>query len=163
MTTTGTTQARDAWNAMREASRTHDSGMVMNADGIAALVGAPIDSVGLLDFATTYRDADPLTESNFACIIDALAEADPEGEAYAIDRWRHPFVGWVEYVFVDTRHAAVSAATDDLAARLSAYPCLDEEDYSAREWEANHPGDGECYAEDEDGCPCRDDDGEAAA
>lgn len=90
-----------------------------------------------------HRDDDDLTESNWAYVCKTLkAEAYDEGtEGYAtrpnVYHWRagHCMVGWVEYLMV--RQDAPESVLKDAEAilkRLDAYPALDEDDWSEREY-----------------------------
>lgn len=121
-----------------------------------------------------HRDSDALDESNYAVAMRALLEAvgqDPmdlttfdsfrrtpyEAEDLVpmmVGSWGHWAVGWTEELLIRADNAALVAEADRLLARLEDYAVLDEEHYSAHEWETNHPdADDNCYSDDPD-CGC---------
>ena len=82
------------------------------------------------------RDADLLAQVNFEVFIREFnAVGLVEDVDYAIERARHWACGWVDFLIVPPSGKAEKIANDLLAA-LEKYPCLDDELYSARAWEA---------------------------
>lgn len=138
---------------MLDASRHPDGGVYVNAAGIAQRLGVGVSGVGLFGAITSHREADALTRSNQAVALARLAELNPDGDAYTVERWHHPFTGWMEHTFVSMHHAAIVEYAADVYRRLDAYPVLDEGDYAEREWGDAHPeGVPLCYADDT--CDC---------
>lgn len=144
----------EAWRAMLDASRHPDSGVYVNAAGIAQRLGVGISGVGLFGAIASHREADALTRSNQAVALARLAELNPDGDAYTVERWHHPFVGWFEHTFVSMHHAGVVEYAADVYRRLDAYPVLDEMHWGELEWTEQHPEDDpKCYV-DGGGCGC---------
>ena len=77
------------------------------------------------------RDSGPLDESNFESARKALEKF---GEDTEVHRFGHWGPGWFEIILVRPDTEAASEAAS-MAAALSDYPILDEEDFSRREWE----------------------------
>lgn len=84
---------------------------------------------------THHRDSDLLTESNWKAQLDAIGG---EGNSREILRFNHFAVGWIEILIVNPR-SRYAAIAEDLAERLESYPILNEEEFSAREYD--------CYLE----------------
>lgn len=90
-----------------------------------------------------HRDCDLMTESNFQTAARQLQAAylndpdtDPRPPAYT---WRAgcSLTGWVEYLMVTPDAPADTLqAADGILAAIAAYPCLDEDDYVTRQYEA---------------------------
>jgi hypothetical protein len=78
------------------------------------------------------RDSDPLAESNFAQCLEALGG---ESDSVQVHRFGHWGPGWFEILVVDPKDATACQALAEISCSLSDYPILDEEDYSAREYE----------------------------
>jgi hypothetical protein len=100
-----------------------------------------------------HRDSDALERSNFETARRIYTDAGVQTAADAFNHWA---VGWVEELVVPITTASVRIL-EELRARIDSYPVLDDEDFSEREWQENHPGDGHCYSEDYtegDPCPC---------
>jgi hypothetical protein len=133
---------------------TTGDGTYANVAAIAASVNADPATVGVLACVSTHRETPAILAPNQAIALEWLAAADPDGTAHTVHRFTHWAIGWIDYVIVNTQRAAVVDVCADIMHRLDAYPLLDEERCYAHEWEANHPADGECYADDD--CPCRD-------
>ena len=131
------------------------SGTWANLSAIAASVNADPATVGVLACVSTHRETPPILVPNQTVALEMLAAADPDATAYAVHRFSHWAVGWIDYVVVNTQRAAVVEVCADIMQRLDTYPLLDESRSVGHEWEANHPAPGECYSEDGDGCPCR--------
>lgn len=104
----------------------------------------------------THRDADALAESNWSVISPAMEKADSFGH---VSEHAGSFVhtegsclnGWNDSVMVRVDDAVALREAMNFVNALSDYPVLDEEDYSEREWAANHPSNGKCWAEN---CDC---------
>ena len=106
------------------------------------------------------RDSDALERSNYAAAWSAYRRAGVNVRADGFNHWA---VGWIDEMIVPISRAAVEVLAE-LRGRLESYPVLDDEDYSQREWDDNHPSDSECYAGED--CYCavaesREDDGAA--
>lgn len=107
----------------------------------------------------THRDADALQESNWGVIEREMDKVNHMGTFSGYDSVDYHtegscLNGWNTNVHVRLDDAVAIKAAMDLVNALSNYPILDEEDYSAREWAANHPGGGKCY--DSYDCSCAD-------
>lgn len=106
---------------------------------------AGFDPVGHILVASQHRDSDALTRSNYRCASARLIKAagledyiDPDVPGAPVYDWRagHWAVGWVEYLMV--RPDAPQAVLDEaqaIADALAGYPALDDEDWSALEYE----------------------------
>jgi hypothetical protein len=94
-----------------------------------------------------HRDSDPLEQSNHAIAAERYRAA---GVDVQVDPFNHWAVGWVDYLTVPITPAAIRVLRE-LTDAYDAYPALDEDDWSQREWESNHP-DGYCYTEGYDCC-----------
>jgi hypothetical protein len=77
------------------------------------------------------RDSGPLEESNFNA---ALALLGGESDTVEVHRFGHWGPGWYEIILVAPDSPQADAARD-IEARLDDYPLLDEDDFSAREYE----------------------------
>jgi hypothetical protein len=95
------------------------------------------------------RDSDPLEASNFAVAFKAYTDAGVDAQADSFNHWA---VGWVEELTVPITRTAI-VVLESLRDRVESYPVLDDEDFSQREWDENHPNDSECYSDDPD-CGC---------
>lgn len=109
----------------------------------------------------THRDADALQESNWDVITREMDKVNHMGTFSDYDsvvyyREGSCLNGWNESVQVRMDDAVAIKAAMDIVSALANYPILDEEDYSEREWNANHPGGGKCYGD----CCCSCADGE---
>jgi len=81
---------------------------------------------------TRHRESELADQSNWDAHLEALSAADPSGEGFEVVRVGNPFTGWGEHVMVSPDLAHVVEA---LRERLENYPLLNEDDYSARQWE----------------------------
>jgi len=79
------------------------------------------------------RDSSCLEESNFDAMLKILGES--EKETVQIVRESHWLVGWVEWIAIHESDEKSLATAREACERLNNYPVLDEEDFSAREWE----------------------------
>lgn len=107
----------------------------------------------------THRDADALMESNWDVITREMDKVNHMGtysehDSVVYHREGSCLVGWAEAVQVRKDDAVAIKAALDIVNALENYPILDEEDYSEREWNSNHPGGGKCYADTD--CDCAD-------
>lgn len=106
------------------------------------------------------RDSGPYERSNMRA---ATALLDAAGARYAVASFGHWAVGWIEELAHDAGDPATVAAVADIAARLSRYPLLDEDDAYAEEWTENHPQGTRlgqyCYADPSEECHYTDDRG----
>lgn len=89
-----------------------------------------------------HRDSDVLTESNWETVVAMFSEISEEGSAderwdvrgdWAICRFRHWAVGWVEELAIRLDGPCLQVAAD-IADALEDYPVLDDEDHSEREY-----------------------------
>ena len=78
------------------------------------------------------RDSDTLEESNFAAMLKALGG---ESETVIVVRERHWAVGWVEWIAIHPTDEKALAIADKIKGEMEAYPVIDEDDWSKREWE----------------------------
>lgn len=102
-----------------------------------------------------HRDSEALERSNFRVIYDDLVRefGDP-GAHVDIARFGHWAVGWVEEIIWNTGDPAIVEVVQKWRDALDDYPVADESDFSALEWEDNHPeNDPHCYSDDPD-CGC---------
>jgi hypothetical protein len=102
---------------------------------------------GYYVFLGRHRDSDCLAESNFAIALAALGGED--GNMVAVVREGHWLCGWIEWIAIHSRHGSALRAADEMAAAISDYPVLDEEDYLERESEAACKVWRDCYDERE--------------
>ena len=82
--------------------------------------------------ASVTRDSGSLDTSNFETVKEALGKFTEED--VQIHRFGHWGPGWFEIILIRPDSEAASEAAS-MAAALSDYPILDEEDFSRREWE----------------------------
>lgn len=93
--------------------------------------------MGETDFPDMYvlltrnRDSDKLTRSNFERAVKQLGG---ESDNVQVNRFGHWACGWWESLSVK-RGTPEFKIAEDIEAALSDYPVLDEEHYSALEWE----------------------------
>jgi hypothetical protein len=78
------------------------------------------------------RDSDDLEQSNFATALKALGG---ESETVQVVRESHWAVGWVEWIAIHQDDDKALEIADELRDRYENYPVLDDDDWSAREWE----------------------------
>jgi hypothetical protein len=78
------------------------------------------------------RDSGSLDQSNFDA---ALAMLGGESGAVEVHRFGHWGPGWFEIVLIDPDRADLVAIAGDIESALDDYPVLDDDDYSAREFE----------------------------
>jgi len=78
------------------------------------------------------RDSSMLTNSNWDCAVQMFQESELP---YDITRVGHWLCGWIEYLSVDINDKEAFKMGEEIEASLANYPCLDEEDYSRREYE----------------------------
>jgi len=77
------------------------------------------------------RDSCELEQSNFATFLDILGG---ESENVEIHRFGHWAIGWYEIILVNPHNQPAFFKARELESKLEDYPCLDEEDYSQREF-----------------------------
>jgi hypothetical protein len=82
------------------------------------------------------RDSDTLDRCNFEVAQERLSAVDPVGEDFAVLRFGHWAVGWVEEIVVRPGTPAHFAARE-MERDLASYPILDEDRLSAFELEAH--------------------------
>ena len=93
------------------------------------------------------RDSGPFDESNFTAALALLGgETDPDEPDHAVTvlRCGHWGPGWFEIILVRTGSPAYLNAVE-IERRLEDYPLLDEDDFSAREWEDANETWEHCY------------------
>lgn len=78
------------------------------------------------------RDSDTLTRSNFR---RALQLFGGESDTVKIVRDSHCLVGWVEAIYIHESNSGALAIARTIADRLESYPVLDEDDWSALEYD----------------------------
>ena len=106
--------------------------------------GLNADRYGIGDFLVVLgqnRDSGHLERSNFAAALALLGgesgeDEDGYGGAVQVHRFGHWACGWLEVLLVDPTNADKRAIAEDIARRLEDYPCLDEDDFSNREYQA---------------------------
>jgi hypothetical protein len=81
------------------------------------------------------RDSDSFELSNFAAALEMLGG---EGEDVQVHRFGHWGPGWFEIIIVNPLNPAILKIAEDIERSLESYPLLDDEDYSEREYEAQH-------------------------
>jgi hypothetical protein len=125
----------EAWQA--EARR--------KAEDVAWLTGWQLPVGWAIGPVGQHRDSDVLDVSNFAVALVAMGG---EGDDVEVVRFRHWACGWVEEIAFRMGGEAAEIA-HLLSVALEDYPALSDEDFSEREWEADHPDDGSerCYSE----------------
>lgn len=79
-----------------------------------------------------HRDADCLSESNFAVALERLGG---ESETVQVHRFGHWAFGWYELILIDPSDARAVAEGEAIERAIADYPLLDEEDFSRREWD----------------------------
>jgi len=79
------------------------------------------------------RDSDCLEESNFDAMLKILGESEKETVQIVCES--HWLVGWVEWIAIHESDENSLALARETCKKLNDYPVLDEEDFSAREWE----------------------------
>lgn len=79
------------------------------------------------------RDSDCLEQSNFAAMLRDLGG---ESDTVQVVRESHWAVGWIEWIAIHQTDEERLRIADENLRRLEAYPILDEDDHSSREWEA---------------------------
>ena len=86
--------------------------------------------------AAVHRDSDALDRSNFsvseAMLKDNPASAEWSGEfqPYAIERFNHWAVGWIDYLLIDPECKPLVELGESIQARIENYPVLDESHFS---------------------------------
>jgi len=104
------------------------------------------------------RDSEALETSNYRTAVAILTDAGARFDEPTFGHWA---VGWVGEIAYDAGDPATVAAVEGITARMAAYPCLDEQDYSAQEWTDNHPNGTRigayCYGSRDDDCHATDD------
>lgn len=78
------------------------------------------------------RDSDALERSNFTAM---LADLGGESETVLVVEESHWAVGWVQWIAIHESDARALEIADNNRKRLDDYPVLDEEAWSALEWE----------------------------
>ena len=78
------------------------------------------------------RESSLVANSNWDCAIKMFDEAKLE---YDITSFGHWACGWVEYLSVDINIPEAYKLAEEIEASLSAYPILNDEDHSEREYE----------------------------
>lgn len=83
-------------------------------------------------FLTQNRDSDSLGRANFTSGLDAIGG---ETETVFIVRESHFLCGWLEWIAIHESDTEALEKASDVMAELENYPCLDEEAWSANEYE----------------------------
>ena len=84
---------------------------------------------GFISVVSRTRDSGCLEISNFETAREML------GDAATVVSESHWACGWVEWIAVECRNAGGVAIAADIVAALSDYPVLNDEHFSALEWE----------------------------
>lgn len=82
---------------------------------------------------TRLRDSEIIDESNWEEILKLLG-GEGNDNGVEIIRHGHWACGWVEYLLVDPTVTDSVRIAEDIVRRLKAYPILNEDDFSSREW-----------------------------
>jgi len=94
--------------------------------------------------ATTNRDADCLTRSNWRSFIKLLggdgSQLGAKGSAdinenVAIKEATHWACGWVQYLLIDPKADGLVAIAEDACDKLEDYPVINEDDWSTLEYD----------------------------
>jgi len=138
----------DGYEKNREDFRRNWSGGFGRSDSEIPYISTPLG---------THRDADALQESNWDVIKREMDKVDLMGAYSDYDSVDYHtegscLNGWNTSVHVRLDDAVAIKAAMELVHTLQDYPILDEDDYSERQWEQDHPGGGKCYAESD--CSC---------
>lgn len=93
---------------------------------------------GWLVFIGRNRDSDLLTNHNFETALERLEEVNadhPTEDTRTVlsVRENHWAVGWVEWIAIYPSNTRAVALANEIAAKLDAYPILDEDRYSEKE------------------------------
>lgn len=92
------------------------------------------------------RDSDLLEESNWHVISEQLLTDCPD--EVEIHHFGHWGCGWFKRLYVRRDGAAALRYVQGWLSALADYPAADDEDYSRRVWENDHPDDDHCYCDD---------------
>ncbi len=79
------------------------------------------------------RDSGTLAESNWH---NALKQLGGESDVVQVHRFGHWACGWFELILVDSKDEDKVRIAEEIEGCLEEYCVLDDEDYSARQWEA---------------------------
>lgn len=79
------------------------------------------------------RDSGVMTESNWHAALEMLGG---ESDVVQVHRFGHWANGWFELILIDPAAEDKVKTAEEIEATLADYPVLNDEDYSAREWEA---------------------------
>lgn len=83
-------------------------------------------------FLGQSRESSTLERSNFICGLEALGG---ESETVLVIRESHWAVGWVEWIGIHGSDAKALAIADKIAGKLEGYPVVNEDHWSALEYE----------------------------
>lgn len=83
-------------------------------------------------FLGQHRESDSLSRSNF---VRGLELIGGESDTVLTIRERHWAVGWVEWIAVHESDGEALRKAEDIAVRLEAYPVIDEDHWTALEWD----------------------------
>lgn len=81
------------------------------------------------------RDSGPLAKSNWESLEKQLDMIDPDGADHEACSFGHWANGWFEVMLVRPNSACATTG-EEIESALSDYPVLDEDDYSAKTFEA---------------------------
>ena len=92
------------------------------------------------------RDSGPMAESNFESAWSLVEDASVLDNELSCEnhRFGHWGPGWFKIIIVRPGSHCAKVA-EEIEARLGDYPVLDDDDYSAREWEAATETWARCY------------------
>lgn len=93
-------------------------------------------------FLGRNRDSDDLTESNFECGLIAIGG---ESETVKVVRESHWACGWIEWIAIHESDVAALATAREIIDGLNAYPVINEDDWSRREYESAQAVWRDCY------------------
>lgn len=83
-------------------------------------------------FLGQHRESDSLSRSNYQRGLELIGG---ESETVLTIRERHWAVGWVEWIAIHESDEEALKKADAIAGRLEAYPVVDEDHWTALEWE----------------------------
>lgn len=100
-----------------------------------------------LPLSVNARYDEALNESNFEVARTRLDAVAAFGSDYRVDLWPG---GQIHTLTIRADDALAIREAERIVDALQEYAALDEDDWSRREWEANHPDEMTCYAEFDD-------------
>lgn len=93
--------------------------------------GGSTEHKDMLLLISRTRDSSILEESNFDA---ALKRLGGESETVQVHRFNHWACGWIEHILIDASDKEKVAIAEQIERDIDAYPVLNEDDFSEREW-----------------------------